>query len=104
MEGALAPQNLVHLTPNELATDEQRAEREKSTKSDMEARRTDYYQINRANIMLANGLNPNAGGEFTCRRCKGTKTTHYALQTRSADEPMTIFVTCLTCGKRWRTN
>lgn len=94
-EGVLAPQNLVHLTPNELATEEQRAEREKAVKSDMEARRTDYYAVNRAKIMEANGINPNAGGEFTCRKCKGTKTTHYALQTRSADEPMTVFVTCL---------
>lgn len=95
MEGVLAPQNLVHLTPNELATEDQRAEREKATKFDIEARRSDYYQVNRGKILEANGLNPNGSGEFTCRRCKGTKTTHYALQTRSADEPMTVFVTCL---------
>jgi hypothetical protein len=24
------------------------------------------------------------------------------LQTRSADEPMTTFVTCIACGCRWR--
>jgi DNA-directed RNA polymerase subunit M/transcription elongation factor TFIIS len=39
---------------------------------------------------------------FTCRKCKSKKCTYYELQTRSADEPATIFVTCLDCGKNWR--
>ena len=95
VEGVLAPQNLVHLTPSELATQEQKEKRKLDTQSDLEARRTDYYQVNRDKILEANGLNTGGQGEFTCRRCKGTKTTHYSLQTRSADEPMTVFVTCL---------
>ena len=40
--------------------------------------------------------------KFKCRRCKSRKTTYYELQTRSADEPMTTFITCLNCGKRWK--
>lgn len=39
---------------------------------------------------------------FTCRKCRGNKCTYYTMQTRSADEPMTIFVTCITCGNRWK--
>ena len=39
---------------------------------------------------------------FTCRACKSNKCTYTQLQTRSADEPMTTFVTCLECGKRWK--
>ena len=39
---------------------------------------------------------------FTCWKCKSKKCTYYQLQTRSADEPMTTFVTCLSCGQRWR--
>ena len=39
---------------------------------------------------------------FTCRSCKSNKCSFYQLQTRSADEPMTIFITCLECGNRWR--
>lgn len=39
---------------------------------------------------------------FTCRKCRSKKCTYYALQTRSADEPMTTFVTCLNCGCRWK--
>ena len=40
--------------------------------------------------------------EFTCRRCKSTQCTYYQLQTRSADEPMTTFVSCINCGNRWK--
>ena len=40
---------------------------------------------------------------FTCKKCKSKKCTYYELQTRSADEPATIFVTCLDCGKNWKT-
>jgi len=39
---------------------------------------------------------------YTCGRCHKNECTYYQLQTRSADEPMTTFVTCLNCGKRWR--
>lgn len=40
---------------------------------------------------------------FTCRKCKGKKCTYITMQTRSADEPCTIFVSCLDCGNRWKT-
>jgi len=39
---------------------------------------------------------------FTCRNCKSNECTYYQLQTRSADEPMTTFVTCINCGNKWR--
>jgi len=39
---------------------------------------------------------------FTCRKCKSNECSYYQLQTRSADEPMTTFVTCITCGNRWK--
>jgi transcription elongation factor S-II len=39
---------------------------------------------------------------FTCRKCKGNQCTYYQMQTRSADEPMTTFVTCISCGNRWK--
>jgi len=39
---------------------------------------------------------------FTCRKCKSKRCTYYELQTRSADEPATIFITCLDCGKNWK--
>ena len=42
-----------------------------------------------------------ATDEFTCFKCKKNKCTYYQLQTRSADEPMTTFVSCLICGNKW---
>tara|TARA_A100001015_G_scaffold178705_1_gene198656 strand:+ start:204 stop:749 length:546 start_codon:yes stop_codon:yes gene_type:complete len=48
--------------------------------------------------------------DFKCLKCKArgltkeeySKCTYYQLQTRSSDEPMTTFVTCINCGNRWR--
>jgi len=39
---------------------------------------------------------------FTCRKCKNNNCSYYLQQTRSADEPMTTFVTCIDCGYRWK--
>jgi len=39
---------------------------------------------------------------FTCRKCKENQCTYYQMQTRSADEPMTVFVQCIPCGNRWK--
>ena len=39
---------------------------------------------------------------FRCAKCRQNNCTYYQLQTRSADEPMTTFVTCLNCDNRWK--
>lgn len=44
---------------------------------------------------------------FVCSKCqrqgkKATNCSYYQLQTRSADEPMTTYVSCLECGQRWK--
>jgi transcription elongation factor S-II len=41
---------------------------------------------------------------FTCRKCKSKECTYYQMQTRSADEPMTCFISCISCGNRWKTS
>jgi transcription elongation factor S-II len=43
-----------------------------------------------------------ATDQFQCKRCGKRECTYYELQTRSADEPMTIFIQCVNCGKHWR--
>ena len=51
---------------------------------------------------------------YTCGKCRknkllqhdenrGKNLTQYEMQTRSSDEPMTVFVQCLDCGSRWKT-
>jgi DNA-directed RNA polymerase subunit M/transcription elongation factor TFIIS len=39
---------------------------------------------------------------FKCRKCGSRETSYYEVQTRSADEPMTQFITCLTCKNHWK--
>ena len=39
---------------------------------------------------------------FLFRKCNKRECSYYEMQTRSADEPMTVFVTCLNCKSRWR--
>jgi len=43
-----------------------------------------------------------ATDQFLCTRCYKRECTYYEMQTRSADEAMTIFINCLNCGKNWR--
>ncbi|KAI5192057.1 hypothetical protein NEMIN01_1805 [Nematocida minor] len=37
-----------------------------------------------------------------CPECFSTTANYYQMQTRSADEPMTIFNTCTKCKHTWR--
>jgi DNA-directed RNA polymerase subunit M/transcription elongation factor TFIIS len=50
----------------------------------------------------AKAADENYNGLFKCRKCKSVKTAYYQMQTRSADEPMTTYVTCRNCGLKWK--
>ncbi|KIW06397.1 uncharacterized protein PV09_02850 [Verruconis gallopava] len=41
--------------------------------------------------------------EASCpnEKCDGSEAKFYQLQIRSADEPMTSFMKCVRCGRRW---
>ena len=52
--------------------------------------------------MLSKQNNVQGTSMFKCGKCKLNNCTYYQMQTRSADEPMTTFVTCLNCSNRWR--
>jgi len=41
-------------------------------------------------------------GDFKCGKCGSRKCKWYQMQTRAADEPMTTFVTCTKCQRRWK--
>lgn len=43
-------------------------------------------------------------GQFRCpnSKCRSWNTTYFSMQTRAADEPMTNFVACLDCNKRFK--
>lgn len=78
---------LASMTHQEMSPEKWRARMEMKTQRDKSKLST--------NIEASTDL-------FTCKKCKSKKCTYYELQTRSADEPATIFITCLDCGKNWK--
>ena len=52
--------------------------------------------------MIRDSLEESATDMFSCPRCHKRKTIYCEVQTRSSDEPMTTFITCLECGKKWK--
>lgn len=52
--------------------------------------------------VVVENLDSVSDGIFKCAKCNKRKTTYYSRQLRSADEPMTNFITCLNCGHRWK--
>ena len=91
LSGEVITRTISQLTPDELFP----------TGPYAESIHTQY--IKQMNIDLAyKRLNTKTIGIFQCGKCKSMKTTYYEMQTRSADEPMTAFITCLACGKRWK--
>ena len=63
---------------------------------------TFFSQQNLARKILS-GKTPNTAqiGIFSCPSCKSFDVDTEQKQTRSADEPMTVFCTCNGCGKRF---
>jgi hypothetical protein len=85
--GDIIPQQVAFLTHQEMNQDQWRVLIEQKMKRDASKYNT--------NIEASTDM-------YTCKKCKSKKCTYYELQTRSADESATIFVTCLNCGKNWR--
>lgn len=91
--GFWKPSDVPELSAEQMASDEKNAERRKMREDAMAEIDTGWA--------LKHGA-ARISGMFTCGKCKGTKTTYFQMQTRSSDEPMTTFVTCITCNNRWK--
>ncbi len=91
--GYFTSKSFDKLTAEDMASDAKNHEREKAKKRTIEECQSDWA--------LRNGA-INVSGMFTCGKCKSTRTTYFQMQTRSSDEPMTTFVTCLGCSNRWK--
>jgi len=102
--GATSSETLVKMTTAELATNDKQEERDKLVLKLKDSRRLDWEQANEDKINEMCGIKGEllSASLFTCGRCKSIKTTSTQKQTRSADEPMTVFVLCLNCGNRWK--
>ena len=88
-DGLISPAVLLDLSPEELGSDERRNSNAKIRE----------HATNEA----VRGQKKEASTDaLKCGKCKQRKCTYYKLQTRSADEPMTTFVTCVNCDNRWK--
>jgi DNA-directed RNA polymerase subunit M/transcription elongation factor TFIIS len=51
--------------------------------------------------LLSTAKKERVAGFLVCRNCRSSHVDVDQMQTRSADEPMTLFALCLDCGNRW---
>ncbi|CBQ70927.1 related to transcription elongation factor TFIIS [Sporisorium reilianum SRZ2] len=89
VERDIPADTLVTMSNEELASDKRKREIE---------------QLQMQNLFKAKGAAAQEAetDAFQCGRCKQRKTRYYQMQTRSADEPMTTFVTCTNCNHKWK--
>lgn len=89
ISGIIKPERFIAMTSAEMASDDRR--------------RVDAMIVEQ-NMLNSQMAKDNAAetDQFKCGRCNQRKCKYYQMQTRSADEPMTTFVTCVNCGNRWR--
>jgi len=86
-KGEITPRSLVQLSSVELCPSRWKDVVNKVIESEKNL----YSKSESASIMM------------WCSGCKKkTKCDYYQMQTRSADEPMTTFVTCLECDRQWK--
>jgi len=85
--GLISVQKLMTMSSEELASPQLQAEREALETFATECRKPQQLEA--------------TCESFTCEKCDQNKTSYYQLQIRSADEPMTTFITCCNCGYRW---
>ncbi len=102
--GHKSPTQLVSMSTKDLQTVEKAKERSEQAAALQGSRRLDWEQANAKKINEMCGIKGDLlkASLFTCGRCKSHKTTSTQKQTRSADEPMTVFVFCENCGNRWK--
>lgn len=87
--GEVSPAELVGMAPEEMASDERK-------RQNQQIKDKAIFECERGAPAKA------TTDQFKCGRCGKRKTTYYQLQTRSADEPMTTFVTCVECNNHWK--
>jgi len=89
VSGELPVERFSKMTSQEMASEERKAADQK-------------IEAQNLHNSLAAGEQQAETDAFQCSRCKQRKCHYRQAQTRSADEPMTTFVTCTNCGNRWK--
>ncbi|ODM18568.1 hypothetical protein SI65_06440 [Aspergillus cristatus] len=89
LNGDVTPDQFVTMSHEELRSAEQREKDARIQKENM-----DKAMVAQAERSISTSLQ--------CGKCGQRKVTYTEAQTRSADEPMTLFCTCMNCGKSWK--
>jgi len=89
VSGELSVEKFSKMTSAEMASQERKA-------ADQKIKEENFHKSLAAEEQQAET------DAFQCSRCKQRKCRYRQAQTRSADEPMTTFVTCVNCNNRWK--
>lgn len=89
LSGEITPKRFANMKPDEMASEEMKKARDAITQQ----------AIKDHQLAVTGGTGTD---QFKCSKCGKRNTTYNQVQTRSADEPMTTFVYCNECGKRWK--
>ncbi|WCJ27855.1 Transcription elongation factor TFIIS [Euphorbia peplus] len=87
--GEVKPERIINMSVEEMASDQRQQENNQIKEKAL-------FDCERAGAPKA------TTDQFKCGRCGQRKTTYYQMQTRSADEPMTTYVTCVNCNNHWK--
>lgn len=99
--GALEAERLVKLSAADLLSQKAKEKQRAQMKAQLEQVQLDYELKHTDEINKSLGISSNSG-VYRCPKCKSNNTSYTERQTRSADEPMTVFCRCMSCGARWR--
>ncbi|XP_077460970.1 transcription elongation factor A protein 2-like isoform X2 [Stigmatopora argus] len=89
LSGNISTQRIASMTSEEMASEELKKIRETLTQESIREHQLSKVGGSKTDM-------------FVCKNCRGKNCTYTQVQTRSADEPMTTFVVCNDCGKRWK--
>ena len=92
IKGVYKPEDLATMDAFEMVNTNKKKEIQQNIENNINSVRSDWDEKHA----------PVTEGVYKCSKCGGKKTRQHEMQTRSADEPMTIFIHCVNCGNSWK--
>ena len=92
IKGVYKPEDLATMDAFEMVNTNKKKEIQQNIENNINSVRSDWDEKHA----------PVTEGVYKCSKCGGKKTRQHEMQTRSADEPMTLFIHCVNCGNSWK--
>jgi transcription elongation factor S-II len=92
IKGQYKPEDLATMDVFEMVNKDKKKEIQQNIENNIDSVRSDWDE---KHIPVTEGV-------YKCSKCGEKRTTQHEMQTRSADEPMTLFIRCVNCGNRWK--